>query len=170
MPTLMRAIAILLPLLLLACAGSSDLRERERSMAEANALAAVLAGSGPAPLGPNDVRVRLAFGAEADLDLYVTGPAYETVYFANSPGRTGGELERDMRCDAPAPRIEVVRYSAASAGPYRVGVDFPGRCDGGRDAVVFVAVLQTAHGSEERRQTIRPGEFLPVVIEAVLEP
>jgi len=73
------------------------------------------------------LRVELAFGEGADLDLYVTDPALETVYFANTPTRLGG-LEADLRCGSAGPRIEVVRFPAAPAGRYRVGVDFPERC------------------------------------------
>ena len=35
------------------------------------------------------VTVQLAFGEEADLDLYVTDPLLETVYFARHESRTG---------------------------------------------------------------------------------
>ncbi len=73
--------------------------------------------------------VRLAFGANADLDLFVTDPGQEAVYFANSPSRRGGELVVDRRCGDPAPRVEVVHYSSPMAGRYRVGVDFPEVCD-----------------------------------------
>ena len=46
----------------------------------------------------------LAFDAEADLDLYVTDSAHETVCFGNSPSGTGGEVLADLCCEAPVPR------------------------------------------------------------------
>jgi hypothetical protein len=94
------------------------------------------------------VVVRLAFTREADLDLYVTDPPLETVYYANTPARTGGRLEQDHRCDdadAEAIRVETVRFEAAPAGRYRVGVDYPHRCEGG-DEVVPYAVSIEANG------------------------
>jgi hypothetical protein len=117
----------------------------------------------PAPEGA--VVVRLAFDAAADLDLYVTGPRRETVYFANSPSRIGGRLEADRRCDAPAPRIETVVFPDPWPGPYRVGVDFPEACDGGSDAAAFALDVRSAAGHVERLGTVRPGEFEPVVLE-----
>jgi hypothetical protein len=139
-------------------------------MAEANRLAASLVAQASDPPEPGTVRVRLAFGAQADLDLYVTGPDHETVYFANSPGRAGGALERDLRCEAPAPRIESVTYASAGPGVYRVGVDFPERCDGGSEPVAFVVFLETAHGREEARRTVAPGHFLMIVMAEELSP
>ena len=44
--------------------------------------------------------VQLAFEADTDLDLYVTGPLLETVYFANLASKSGGELSADVRCDS----------------------------------------------------------------------
>ena len=138
-------------------------------MEEANALAAALAEEGAAP-GSGTVRVRLAFGDAADLDVYVTGPKHETVYFANTPARSGGELDRDLRCKAPAPRIETVLFQPAEPGLYRVGVDFPERCDDQREPVSFVVYLETADAREEKRGAIAPGHFLPIVIAVELEP
>jgi hypothetical protein len=155
----------------LACASApTELERREQLAAQANTLAAALGAQDLAPLEPGTVRVRLAFPQSADLDLYVTGPTHETVYFANTPARTGGELERDLRCDAPAPRVEVVTFAAATAGPYRVGVDFPEHCEGAGDPVSFVVYLETATGRDERRRSIAPGHFLPIVMAAELQP
>ncbi|MFQ5699814.1 MAG: hypothetical protein ACE5IL_16240 [Myxococcota bacterium] len=157
---------VLLVVGLCACAtpGPSSQSQRLRLMDEANALVAALEASSQPPPRAGSLRVRLAFGAGADLDLYVTGPARETVYFANSPARSGGTLERDLRCDGPAPRIEVVRFERAAPGRYRVGVDFPRRCGGGRDPVSFVVYLETDRGRRERRGSILPGHFLPIVL------
>ena len=75
-----------------------------------------------------DLHIHLIFGEEADLDLYVTGPGSETIYFGNNPSRAGGVLESDQRCDVPAPRIERIRVPAAASGRYRVGVEFAAKC------------------------------------------
>jgi hypothetical protein len=99
------------------------------------------------PLAAHDVRVRLEFGAGADLDLFVTDPMHEEVYFANSPSRLGGVFDADRRCDDPAPRIETVRFSPAPAGRYRVSVDFPIRCQPGIEAVPYRVVVE-ANGEE----------------------
>jgi hypothetical protein len=116
----------------------------------------------PAPAG--ELRVELEFGAEADLDLVVTDPWWEEVYFGNSPSRLGGVFEGDRRCGDPAPRREVVRFSPAPPGTYRVGVDYPVRCRGGIDEVPYRLTLE-ANG--ERRVYERTASF--GALELVLE-
>lgn len=74
--------------------------------------------------------VQLAFGAEADLDLYVTDPLLETVYFANRKSKSGGQISADRRCDGAAFQIEEVRFEVPKPGRYRVGIDYPESCDG----------------------------------------
>lgn len=127
------------------------------------ALRATLAREGPPPAGA--IRVRLAFPARADLDLFVTDPAHETVYFANTPSRSGGFLERDVRCSDPAPRIETVVFPAAPAGRYRVGVDYPRWCGGHEDAVPFVVAVDGGGVDETVASVAKPAIFLPVVLE-----
>ena len=164
-----RGFALLTTVLIAACtsgAGPTQ-AEREARAAEANALALQLAANPLMPPIPGEVRVRLVFGDSADLDLYVTDPRQETVYFANSPSRGGGRLDHDVRCDEPAPRIETVAFDAALPGRYRVGVDFPPvTCDGAKNAVAFVVVFESHGQRREMRLSIRPGEFLPIVLEA----
>ncbi len=116
---------------------------------------------------PGEVRVQLVFGSSADLDLYVTDPRQETVYFANSPSRGGGRLDHDVRCEEPPPRVETVEFQAALPGRYRVGVDFPPEtCDGAKNPVAFVVVFESHGARQENRLSIRPGEFIPIVLEA----
>jgi hypothetical protein len=95
---------------------------------QADALAVRL--TVPAATDRTGVVVQLAFGKEADLDLYVTDPLLDTVYFARHESRTGGRISADVRCDTAGPRIEEVRFDAPWPGRYRVGVDHPMRCDG----------------------------------------
>ncbi|MDX1642860.1 MAG: PPC domain-containing protein, partial [Thermoanaerobaculia bacterium] len=139
--------------------------------AQAEALEASLAADPPAP--PGSLRVRLAFGAAADLDLYVSDPAKETVYYANTPSKSGGALEADRRCAHPAPRVERVRFDAPPPGGYRVGVDAPRRCgedaEGGDPVVYVVAVERPGRPLLLRRGRITPVRFDPVVVELDLE-
>jgi hypothetical protein len=118
----------------------------DASRRTADALEAVLASEAPAP--PSELRVRLAFPDTADLDLYVSDPLDETVYYANTPVRSGGALDVDRRCEDAAPRVETVLFTAALPGRYRVGVDFQHRCGDGADVVPWAISIET-HG--ERR-------------------
>ena len=109
--------------------------------------------------------VELVFGADADLDLYVSDPIEETAYFANTPVRSGGEHVRDLRCDAPAPRVEVVRWQAPPAGRYRVGVDFPERCGEALESAPYRVRVDGPDGRREMEGMARFGRFDPVVLE-----
>jgi hypothetical protein len=137
-----------------ACAGvPPEVREAERLSAVLERVVAEL----PAERG---LRVLLAFGPAADLDLYVTDPLEETVYFANSPSASGGRLEADLRCDSPGSgdRIEVVRFADPRAGRYRVGVDHPKGCGGEQPAGFALAVVRDGV-AEIQGGSLRPLEF-----------
>lgn len=112
----------------------------EARSAAAMALEAVLTNPPLAPDG--ELVVRLAFEAGADLDLYVSDPLDETVYYANTPVRSGGALDADRRCEDRAPRVETVRFTTPLAGRYRVGVDFQRRCPGGPDVAAWAIAIE----------------------------
>jgi hypothetical protein len=156
-----------LSLACLACRSTPLTREAllEEFASEASSLEDTLTRQ-PEPAS-GALRVTLAFGPEADLDLFVTGPRHESVYFANTPSATGGALVADLRCGAAAPRLETIIFPSAPQGIYRVGVDFPERCFAGVDAVAFA--VSVAHrgqrGLSITRGIIRPGEFLTIVLE-----
>ena len=149
-----QTIAALAAALLLACAGGppeppppAPAPEWSGALAaRADALEAALAAAPLAPAG--ELVVRLAFEAGADLDLYVSDPLDETVYFANTPARSGGALDADRRCAEPGDRVETVRFAAPLAGRYRVGVDFQHRCES-EERVAPWAISIDANG--ERR-------------------
>src|SRR5439155_1284410 len=65
----------------------------------------------PAPPEPprSGVTVTLRWTAPVDLDLYVTDPSLETVYFANPRTASGGVLERDARCAGREPGEQAER-------------------------------------------------------------
>jgi len=122
------------------------------------------------PPAPGDLRVELVFGEGADLDLYLTDPSQETVYYANTPSRVnGGRLEADLRCDAPEPRVEAVRFENAPPGRYRVGVDHAESCPGGAAVEAFLVTVEAAGGERrELRGEISRGRFLVRVLEFTL--
>jgi hypothetical protein len=119
----------------------------DTSSRAADALEAVLASGPPAAQG--ELRVRLAFPAAADLDLYVSDPLDETVYYANTPVRSGGALDADQRCEHAAPRVETILFTAPLRGRYRVGVDFQHRC--GSDDGPVPWVIEIEKQGERRR-------------------
>ncbi len=144
--------------------------EEQRAQAQAAALAkqadALAVGmSAPTPTDTTGVVVQLAFGEEADLDLYVTDPLLDTVYFARHESRTGGRISADVRCDTAGPRIEEVRFDAPWPGRYRVGVDHPMRCDGApAPAPAAFAVTVYADGRTYHARGSVPLEQFEVVV------
>ena len=122
---------------------------------------------GPAePPGPG-VTVTLRWTAPVDLDLYVTDPGLETLYFANPRTASGGVLERDARCaeQQPGEQAERARWTKPPPGRYRVGVDFLETCSGRATEVPYALTVEV----DGRRQEITPrahrGERQPLVLE-----
>ena len=92
------------------------------------------AGSHRGPItsvGTGDVQVTLTWQADVDVDLYVTDPAGDTVYYGNRRVSSGGELDRDNMCgDFEWGRPENVYWpqAGAPAGTYSVKVRYYGSC------------------------------------------
>ena len=118
-----------------------------------------------------DVRVTLAWSESVDLDLYVTDPAQETVYFANSSTGTGGKLERDVTCSGVAASkpggmlSESIRWERPPSGRYRVGVDFMDGCGSSADEVTFRVAVDVGGSRKERVGKIAKSRFEPLIIE-----
>jgi len=152
------ALALTAVLLQAACRTPAATLPDARDLAHAERLEARLVETFEPPSG-DALRVRLAFGAGADLDLYVTDPrTTETVYFAMARTRGGGRLLRDARCADEAPRSDAVVYDHPAPGVYRIGVDYHRACE--RPARSQVFVVEAAQGGrvERVRGFLRPGE------------
>jgi hypothetical protein len=117
----------------------------------------------PAP--EDELVVRLAFGAGADLDLFVSDPQSETVYFANQEARSGGSFAEDLRCDAPSPRIETVRFERPLPGRYRIGIDYPGACGDDPNPAIFVVEWRLDDLGDRVRGRIQPLVFDNIALE-----
>ena len=121
---------------------------------------------------PEALVFRLAFNSAVDLDLYVTDPLLETVYFANHHTQTGGALVNDIRCrgeDDVELRIEEIRFDQPYPGRYRVGVDFPERCDGEGGPAGYAVSVVGAGAAHRARGSIELEQFEVVALEFDLE-
>jgi hypothetical protein len=113
--------------------------------------------SAPLPVVPPSTErglvVTLAWNAPVDLDLYVTMPSGETIYYAN-PREA---FVRDARCadDTRGPRSEEVRWRSPAPGRYRLGVDFPEACADGVNVAAYRLVVDLDGARVEHGGTAR---------------
>lgn len=112
--------------------------------------------------------VQLAFDASADLDLYVTDPLQETVYFANTPSRSGGFLDRDRTCNDAAPRVETIVFERPPPGRYRIGVEHPQPCGAG-SAAPFAVRARYGEQRFEQSGVLPPRRFEAIVLELEID-
>jgi hypothetical protein len=124
----------------------------------------------PAPAGAG-VTVTLRWDAPVDLDLYVTDPVLETVYYANPRTASGGVLEADARCArrVPGTQEERVRWTKPPSGRYRVGVDFPEACGARVDEVVWAMTVDVDGRRQETTGRAHLTERRPAVLEFDVE-
>jgi len=115
------------------------------------------------------VRVTLVWSAVADLDLYVTDPSLETVYFGNPKAASGGRLRQDVACGgitaAGGPWMEEIGWDPAPRGRYRVGVDFIEPCAKGVETAGYRVVVEIGGKRLEKSGTASRDRFDPVVLE-----
>jgi hypothetical protein len=120
------------------------------------------------PAGVGGLVIRLAFNTEADLDLYVSDPLQETIYYANTPARSGGRLRADRHCKEapmPGPRVEEVVFDAPPPGAYRIGVDYPHRCDSKAGITAYAITVDLNGTRRELRGLAEPVVFDSIVTE-----
>ncbi len=127
----------------------------------------------PPPLPPalpadDALHVFLTWSAPADLDLYVTDPAGETLYFGNNPTRSGARLDRDARCESGGPGRNALEHAAFAApvpGRYRVGVDYLQDCGIEMETVAFRVLVGRRTEQRGAVGVAQRGHFNVVVLE-----
>ena len=134
------------------------------------ALAACTPEAPPDPRFDDDrpagaLEVRLFFADEADLDLFVTDPREEALYFGNNPSLGGGELDIDRRCDDEPPRRERARFVAPRAGRYRVGVSYDRSCRFRRVEAPYRIEVEADALRLEHEGRVAPGDFEHIALE-----
>lgn len=76
--------------------------------------------------------VEVSWSAPVDLDLFLTDPDGETVYFANRMARSGVVMGDMMGCKdieaGPPPYAETIIIPSAAIGVYRASVDYIKDC------------------------------------------
>jgi uncharacterized protein YfaP (DUF2135 family) len=165
----MRVLTLLLLAQVVGCGGSEadESESLRRLAAEGEALGGQLSGAQGVP--SEALIVQLMFDSDVDLDLYVTDPMLETVYFANHKSKAGGEISGDVRCDTEGDRLEMVSFPAPVPGRYRVGVDFPARCAGESGPAAFAVRVQHPNGELSKTGAVYFEQFEVAVLEFEIE-
>jgi hypothetical protein len=105
--------------------------------------------------GGGDVQISLAWDNEADLDLWVTDPAGERIYYGNRSSASGGQLDVDDR-NGFGPENIFWPEGEAPEGTYRVQLDhYSGPAPSGYRILLIVGErAQTFSGSIGDDQTL----------------
>jgi len=144
--------------------GCADRRRAAFPPPPAIASSSAVAGS-PA----EGVRVSLSWSAPVDLDLYVTDPALETVYFAHPRSESGGRLEQDLTCETmpqgAREQTEITQWTKAPSGRYRVGIDFMDGCKTEIEEAEFRVVAEVLGSRQVKAGTVLKNRFQTVVLE-----
>lgn len=99
---------------------------------------------------PKDLRITLTWDTpKTDVDLWVTGPDGEKVYYQNKQGKAGGALDTDVTSGYGP---ETFTQARAQAGTYRVQAHYFG---GGLPTRVTVTVVRGEGTPQETRRTFR---------------
>ncbi len=95
--------------------------------------------------------VEIAWNDPVDLDIFLTDPPGETVYFANRLAKGGAVMGRESGCAEAAqgdgPYSETIRIPTALSGRYRVSVDFIKDCGNTTLKADLRVVVKSADGT-----------------------
>lgn len=112
-----------------------------------------------------NIQITLAWDGPADLDMYVTDPAGETISYQHARSASGGHLDHDARGQCRANQannnIENVYWGVPNpaSGTYQVALHFWGDCNSGvssADATISISVGGRVIGAY--RYTIGAGQ------------
>ena len=105
------------------------------------------------------LRLELTWSAPVDLDLFVTGPSGETIYFGNKQAKNGDKVIEESNCESVISKSghlrETVFIPAAQSGKYRVSVDFILQCGSNlEDVAAKIDLFNAQNDTKLTQQTI----------------
>ena len=108
--------------------------------------------------GYGDVQVTLTWDNTSDLDLWVTDPTDELIYYGNSTGASGGHLDVDDT-DGYGPENIYWEAGTAPSGLYKVQLDYYS----GDGVANYSILVSTSAGVNQYNGSISPDQTLDIV-------
>jgi uncharacterized protein YfaP (DUF2135 family) len=100
--------------------------------------------------GTGEVQVNISWNSSADVDLYVTDPVGEEIYYAHRGSHSGGQLDIDSNaaCNSDGPRAENIFWPfgiVPPKGDYNIRVNYWSAC--GEESTDYVVTIRTKGGT-----------------------
>jgi hypothetical protein len=112
-------------------------------------------------LGTGDVQVTLRWSNAADLDLYVTDPIGEEIWFNHRTSNSGGKLDVDANANCAERKLDPIENvfwptGLAPSGEYQVFVNYFAACENAGPTRIEVVVKNNAEIVTTFTDTINP--------------
>ena len=124
------------------------------------------------PAVGENLAIELTWQTPVDLDLFLTGPSGETIYFGNRIARAGYRMDGETTCgtldQSNGPHSETAIIEATAAGLYRISVDYIFDCGSGLDetgAIVSLSSITTGQKLGSNVFTVRQQKLKTVAWE-----
>lgn len=117
----------------------------------------IAVASGALATGSGDVQITLTWDEAVDLDLWVTDPENERIWFANRESGSGGQLDQDD-VDGFGPENIFWPAGEAPSGEYKVEVDHYL----GNKSTTYTVLIQAFGNVKSIEGIISPGETIEV--------
>lgn len=111
--------------------------------------------------GTGDIQITLVWEGNVDVDLWVTDPSGERIYWEHTSSVSGGELDRDNLCPIEPGLSENIYWGKDEAPPgdYKIQVNHFDSCGTATRAYYRVSVLNRKTGKWETfKGELAPGE------------
>lgn len=105
--------------------------------------------------------ITLSWSGAADLDLHVTDPYAETIYYFHPTSESGGSLQQDGECAGSGDHQETVSYPSgmAASGMYQISIHYFRACGSAND-VTWNVKVDSDKGTQNYSGNIHPGDYL----------
>lgn len=136
---------------------AANIRDRTMRVHNGNFIKPIVLG--PAAANGN-LSVTLSWNGSADLDLHLTDPFGETIYYFHPTSASGGALQQDREC-ASQDQTEMITYPSGQAvsGTYSISIHYFRACKEPRD-VSWKVTVNSDKGTQNYSGVIHPGDYI----------